>query len=272
MNPFELLGLRFLLAFAFLLLVYRKRVMRTFSWDIIRKGAILGITLALGMAAEMLSLKETDVYLTAFLENMALAIVPLLTMAALRKLPSGKIIASVFIISVGAGFLTLKGGRPDITQGVIYGLLAALSYAFFIFLTAKYVKTLDPLSVGIWQMGFMGLFCAVSAVSVGTITVPEEGSTILYLLALVFLCSCFGFTFQPVAQKYMSAEDAGLFCALDPLFATLWSMIFLAEDPGMTGFIGAFLVIAGILLAEMSAESVKKVPGKLLLLARGKNG
>ena len=256
MNPFELLGLRFLLAFAFLLLVYRKRVMRT---------------LALGMAAEMLSLKETDVYLTAFLENMALAIVPLLTMAALRKLPSGKIIASVFIISVGAGFLTLKGGRPDITPGVIYGLLAALSYAFFIFLTAKYVKTLDPLSVGIWQMGFMSLFCAVSAVSVGTITVPEEGSTILYLLALVFLCSCFGFTFQPVAQKYMSAEDAGLFCALDPLFATLWSMIFLAEDPGTTGFIGAFLVIAGILLAEMSAESVKKVPGKLLLLARGKN-
>lgn len=170
------------------------------------------------------------------------------------------------------GFLTLKGGRPDITPGVIYGLLAALSYAFFIFLTAKYVKTLDPLSVGIWQMGFMGLFCAVSAVSVGTITVPEEGSTILYLLALVFLCSCFGFTFQPVAQKYMSAEDAGLFCALDPLFATLWSMIFLAEDPGTTGFIGAFLVIAGILLAEMSAESVKKVPGKLLLLARGKNG
>lgn len=157
MNPFELLGLRFLLAFAFLLLVYRKRVMRTFSWDMVRKGAILGITLALGMAAEMLSLKETDVYLTAFLENMALAIVPLLTMAALRKLPSGKIIASVFIISVGAGFLTLKGGRPDITPGVIYGLLAALSYAFFIFLTAKYVKTLDPLSVGIWQMGFMGL-------------------------------------------------------------------------------------------------------------------
>lgn len=90
MNPFELLGLRFLLAFAFLLLVYRKRVMRTFSWDMVRKKAILGITLALGMAAEMLSLKETDVYLTAFLENMALAIVPLLTMAALRKLPSGK--------------------------------------------------------------------------------------------------------------------------------------------------------------------------------------
>ena len=65
MNPFELLGLRFFLAFAFLLLVYRKRVMRTFSWDMVRKGAILGITLALGMAAEMLSLKETDVYLTA---------------------------------------------------------------------------------------------------------------------------------------------------------------------------------------------------------------
>ena len=55
MNPFELLGLRFFLAFAFLLLVYRKRVMRTFSWDMVRKGAILGITLALGMAAEMCS-------------------------------------------------------------------------------------------------------------------------------------------------------------------------------------------------------------------------
>ncbi|HJI72753.1 MAG TPA: DMT family transporter [Veillonellaceae bacterium] len=271
MDPFELLGLRFLLAFAFLLLVYRKRVMRTFSLDMVRKGAILGVTLASGMAAEMLSLKETDVYLTAFLENMALAIVPLLTMVMARKLPSGKIIASVFIISVGAGFLTLKGGRPDITPGVIYGFLSALGYAFFIVLTARYVKTVDALSVCIWQIGFMGLFSAVCAFSFGSVTMPEGENTILYLLALVFLCSCFGFTFQPVAQKYMSAEDAGLFCALDPLFATLWSMIFLAEDPGTTGFIGAFLVIAGILLAEMPAESVKKVPGKLLLLARGKN-
>ena len=246
MNPFELLGLRFLLAFAFLLLVYRKRVMRTFSWDMVRKGAILGITLALGMAAEMLSLKETDVYLTAFLENMALAIVPLLTMAALRKLPSGKIIASVFIISVGAGFLTLKGGRPDITPGVIYGLLAALSYAFFIFLTAKYVKTLDPLSVGIWQMGFMGLWNGGSALALGEWAMPSSPSTVTSLLALAFLCTAFGFTFQTVAQQYLSTEEAGFFSGLDPLFASVWGMVFRGENPGLSGGIGAFLVLAGM--------------------------
>ena len=104
MNPFELLGLRFLWPLLSFFLFTGNASCARFPGTWSGKGAVLGITLALGMAAEMLSLKETDVYLTAFLENMALAIVPLLTMAALRKLPSGKIIASVFIISVGAGF------------------------------------------------------------------------------------------------------------------------------------------------------------------------
>ena len=51
--------------------------------------------------------------------------------------------------------------------------------------------------------------------------VPADTTTWGAILALVFICSVFGFTFQPVAQKYTSAEKAGLFTALNPLIAAV---------------------------------------------------
>ena len=66
------------------------------------------------------------------------------------------------------------------------------------------------------------------------------------ILALV--CSCFGFTFQPVAQRYTTAERAAQLCAVNPLSTAVLSAVFLHETMDILGIIGAALILCGIVL------------------------
>lgn len=82
---------------------------------------------------------------------------------------------------------------------------AALLYAAAIIATDRFSHHDDPLTVGIVQVGMLGV------------------------LALAIVCTGFGFTLQPVAQSHTSAERAGLFCALSPACATLFGAVLLHE-------------------------------------------
>ena len=68
------------------------------------------------------------------------------------------------------------------------------------------------------------------------------------ILALALVCSCFGFTFQPVAQRYTTADRAAQLCAINPLSTAVLSAIFLRERMGVQGIIGAALILAGIVM------------------------
>lgn len=148
------------------------------------------------------------------------------------------------------------GGMPSHFEGQrkspLRGLWAGgrLLYGLFIYLTGRLASGEDGLSLGIWQMGFMGLLNGISAQAAGEITMPSSPEIIGALLALTLLCSAFGFTFQTVAQQFISTEEAGLFSALDPLFATMWGMIFRGENPGLSGAAGALLVLLGMAGAQ----------------------
>jgi len=67
-------------------------------------------------------------------------------------------------------------------------------------------------------------------------------------VVLALVCSCFGFTFQPVAQRYTTADRAAQLCAINPLSTAVLSAIFLKERMGVQGIIGAALILLGIVL------------------------
>ena len=61
-------------------------------------------------------------------------------------------------------------------------------------------------------------------------------------------------------KKLTRAERAGSFCALNPLTAAVLGMLFLGERPGLPGFVGAALILAGILLQKLPERRAKAAP------------
>lgn len=148
MGLFELLGLRFFFAFLILFLIFHQRMAAAVSRSFLKKAAVLGFILYLVMGAEMMSLKTSDIYFTAFLENMAFAFVPFILWAAGGKRPSLSLMGAILVMGAGVGCLTLKGGGTGIQAGLLWGLAAALFYGLFIMETGKMASAADALALG----------------------------------------------------------------------------------------------------------------------------
>lgn len=245
-SPLNLLAVRFCLAFAVLAVIFRKKLRTAAKTDLLH-GMLLGGAFFSVMVCETFALTMTHASTTSFLENTAIVIVPLFEAVLHREAPDRKALLCAAVTLLGVGFLTLRSG---IGFGLGEGLcmLGACLYAAAIILTAQFSHTGDPILLGMFQIGFLGLFAALASPLAGTPHLPQNGTEWGVILALALVCSCFGFTFQPVAQRYTTADRAAQLCAINPLSTAVLSAIFLQERMGVQGIIGAALILLGIVL------------------------
>lgn len=202
-----------------------------------------------GKRAELTALKTTDSSMVSLLENTAIILVPLLEAVLLRRLPTLVSLASAGVAVLGVALLTVQTG--GFTGGVGYGLLAALLYAAAIIATDRFSHHDDPLTVGIVQVGVLGLLALLATCCFETPRLPQTGMEWGMVLALAIVCTGFGFTLQPVAQSHTSAERAGLFCALSPACATLFGAVLLHEKITLLGAAGILLILSSLLLPHL---------------------
>lgn len=250
LQPFTLLGIRFLAAFVILAVIFHHRLASVRRKTILH-SMIIGGTFAVVMSFELYALETTPSSVTAFLENTAIVFVPLLLVPLQRKLPSRATIISCATAIGGVFFMTFTGSSFSFTWGELLAVAAAVSYASAIILTGKYAKEDDPLQIGILQNGFIGLFTMMMAFLFEKPALPSDSTSWICLIALVMICSVLGFTIQPVAQRYLDDETAGLFCGLNPLIASVLGIIFLGERLQWNGFLGAALILAAIILSHL---------------------
>lgn len=253
LGVFNLLAARFLLAFALLAIIFFRKLKAINLSDILR-GAILGGVFFAVMAFELTALKTTDTSTTSFLENTAIIFVPLLEALLLRKPPQKVAIISGATALAGVGLLTLRDGAFSFTAGELYCLCAALLYALAIIVTDRFSHKGDGLMMGVMQVGFMGILALAASLIFEAPRIPSGGTEWGAILALAVVCTCFGFTFQPVAQAHTSSERAGLFCALNPAFASLLGIVFLREPITLQGVCGAILILLSLFIPHIHTE------------------
>lgn len=246
---FNLLALRFLLAFALLGVIFAPRL-RRIDRKSLRAGLVMGGLYFLVMTAELSGLKRTASSTVSFLENTAIVLVPLFAAAAYLRAPGWKAVVCGAVTLAGVGFLTLGGG-VRFGLGEVFSLAAASLYACAILATdcLTHKGEIDTLSAGIVQVVTIGVLSLAASCILETPRLPQRGTEWASVLVLAVVCSGFGFTLQPVAQAGTTAERAGMFCALNPLVASVLGVVFLHEHMGVQGIVGAALILAGILLS-----------------------
>ena len=256
MSPLNLLAVRFCLAFAVLCVIFWKKLRHVTKTDLLH-GMILGGALFAVMTCEVFSLTMTTASNVSFLTNTAIVIVPLFEAALHRKAPDHRTLLCAAVTLVGVGFLTLKNGLSGFGLGEGLSLVEACLYAIAIILTAKFSHEGDTVLLGMFQIGFLGVFAAIGSLLVETPRLPQNGTEWGVILALALVCSCFGFTFQPVAQRYTTADRAAQMCAINPLSTAVLSAVFLKERMGVQGIIGAGLILLGIVMHNYHKSGAK---------------
>lgn len=248
---FNLLSLRFLIAAALLGALFFPRL-RRLDRRSLRAGLIMGGLYFLVMTAELSGLKRTASSTVSFLENTAIVLVPLLGAVVSRRAPGKKAVLCALLALAGVGFLTLGSG-VRFGAGELFSLLAATLYAGAILTTDRLTHNggIDTLTSGIVQVATIGVLSLCASLVTETPRLPQTGMEWVSVLALAIVCSGFGFTLQPVAQAGTTADRAGMFCALNPLVASVLGVVFLNEHLAAKSLVGAALILAGILLSYL---------------------
>ena len=234
MSPLNILSVRFCLAFVILCAIFFNR-MKRMDLRTLLMGMAIGGAFSAMMAAELFALKHTLASTTSFLENTAIVIVPLMEALLHKRLPCKRALLCAGLTLIGVGALTLRSGRFSFGLGEGLCILSAMLYALAIILTDRLSKKGDPMLIGIAQVGFIGLFTTIASFIFEAPKLPSCASEWLPILGLALVCSCFGFTLQPVAQRRIPSERASQFCALNPLSTAAMSAVLLHEKMGVMG-------------------------------------
>ena len=237
--------------------IFFKKVIRVDA-KTLKYGAILGALLCGIFIALLYGVKHTTASTAGFLTSTTVILVPILQIFITRKLPSKKIVWGVLIVTTGLALL-LIGDDFNIASGAYYCLVAALLYAIHIIVTNRFVRKVDALQLGIYQLGFATLFATIGTFLFETPVLPNSTIHWFAILGLALICSAYGFVMQPIAQKYTTPENAGFLFSLEPIFSAILAFIFLHENMGLQGYFGALLILAGVLIANATSKKTLEI-------------
>ena len=247
MQTFNILAVRFLIAFILLFFLFFKKMIHIDKKTLIG-GIAIGVAFFATMAGETLALNTLDSSTTSFIEHAAIVLVPIFESILTRKLPKPLIIICDIITLVGVGLLTLTSGGLSLEPGEIIALCTAIVYAWGIILTNRFSQNGKTIELGVIQIGVMGVLSLFTTLIFETPRMPATSNEWLYLAYLILICTGFAFTLQPMAQSRLSSETAGLLCAVNPMGAAICGTIFLHETFDTSELIGSILIMLGIVL------------------------
>ena len=258
MPPMSILAIRFILAFIILCLVFFKKI-RECTKQTFVSGVLLGLLYTICMTFEMYGLRLIDSGVSSLIENMAILLVPLYVSILTKTLPKIKTIICALLALAGVAFLSLtqiqsnKGGL-----GIILMICAALTYAACILFTEKAAQKGAPLTIGIFQLGTMGFLSLLISLATKNFAMPAGQNQWILILVLAVFCSCFGFTFQPLGQKFVPAESAAVLTVINPLTASIMGILIANENLTPLKLAGYIIILATLLFYNSRLLEQKK--------------
>ncbi|MFJ8267300.1 DMT family transporter [Peribacillus asahii] len=251
---FNLVALRFGIAFILAGLLFYKRFVRV-DFRTIKYGLLLGTILFSAISVVTIGVKSTSASNAGFLFSLTVVFVPLLLAGLFREKLEKRIVFGVGFSIIGIALLTLNNGLT-ISSGDFLIILGALLYAVYIIVTDKVTKNSDSIMLGVLQLGFTGAWGLLFSSIFETPHLPTTTESWVSILILGIICSAFGFIGQTVAQKYTTPTHTGLIFSLEPVFAALFAFIFAGEVLAERGYLGASLVLIGILISKIDFNKI----------------
>ena len=260
MKPFQIMLVRFLLASV---------LMGVISWGqrkgeeklkdrsgAIKAGVLMGVTLFMGFAFQIIGLQYTTPSKNAFLTALNVVIVPFIAFVILKKKIGAKGIIGAIMSVLGVGLLSLNGNFT-VSLGDGLTLLCAVGFAFQIFFTSEFVKKYPASVLNMVQMFTAFVLSAISLVIFGEndFQVTTQGWLSVLYLGVVSTTICY--LLQTACQKYIDETKAAIILSMESVFGTIFSILILHEVVTVRMVIGCAVILAAVIISNMSETSEK---------------
>lgn len=257
-SVFEFLAVRFTIASLVLAVIWRSAARAVFRANV-RAGLLAGGLLAAGHAFQTLGLERTLSTNAGFITGLYVVFTPILAAAILRRAPRPSAVVGVVLTTAGLALMSLQfvAGRAVVNVGDLLVLVCAVAYAGQIVTLARYAPTSDTRVLTIQQLGVTALVFAVLT-PVQEVTAPTSAPVWVALLATALGSSVFGIGVQTWAQRRVPPTRAAIIFAMEAPFAALAAFVLAGERLAPRAWMGAALILAGVLLVELWPERAQR--------------
>ena len=217
----------------------------TSTRDFVTAAIIFGVVGFAGYWFQNAGLERTSTSNSAFITGLFVVFTPLIEVVFTRRAPDRRVLLAVVVSALGLYLLT--GASVAIGAGDALTLACAFMFAVWIVLGSMFSQRFDAIALTAAQMGVL-VVCAVPAVAVagmGTIT----GPVVVAALVTGVLCSAVAFSLQLWAQRYVEPSRAAVILMFEPVVAGFVGYA-VGERLGASGYLGALVILGGILIAE----------------------
>jgi drug/metabolite transporter (DMT)-like permease len=253
---FEFLALRYALAALILTLVFWRQAARLGRRGV-QAGLLAGGFLFAGYTAQTIGLQYTRASNAAFVTGLFVVLAPILASVLLRRRPSVGPTIGVGLAVIGLAMLSLKAGF-HVRYGDAIVLGASFSFAFHIIVLARYSPQFSPAGLTVVQCWAAAVAASVLSLATEPTVAPTHPDVVWGVLITGVFASAVGFFVQTLAQRYVSPTRTAVILVTEPAFAGMFGIVLLGESLSVRGWIGAGLILAGMLVSELAPQRARE--------------
>jgi drug/metabolite transporter (DMT)-like permease len=267
--PFSYLALRLPLASLLFLVLFPRQLFGA-GREAWRAGAALGLLMGFGFIGQTVGLLWTTPAKSAFITGLTTPLVPVVAYALWRARPSRENFAGIVLASIGGVFiLAPAGASAAVNTGDLITLGTTLLFAAHITLMGLYARRFDVRQLSALQITVAAALTLTTWLAVQTCGALAGGlpaslareaeplvwnaATTTQLVYMALVATVATFLLWTWGQARMPATHAAVIFSLEPVFATLFAVLLRgsAEWSGGRSTLGAFLVVAGVIVSEL---------------------
>lgn len=255
-SVFAYLAARFTLGALPLAWIYRSDL-RKLSRQELWGGLQVGAMMFGGYAFQTAGIARTTPSKAAFITGISVVLVPVFLAVVWRRKISAWAWGGVLASFAGLYFLTVpRQGIHDLNRGDMLVMGCAVLYALQIIFISRYAAEYSLASLSLLQVA--------AAAALSLLAVPLFAATgwerlrfhltsqmVFGVLVTAIFTTAIAYPLLVWGQRHITATHAALILATEPVFAAITSFVVIHERLGARALVGAGLILAGILLAEL---------------------
>ena len=216
------------------------------------KGVLLGTLLFSSYLFQSFGLERTSSANAGFLTGLNVVWVPLLAGPLLKK--PAAFGAKIGVTIALSGLVLLTWHTPwSLNPGDVLVLICSLFVAFHILGLDRFTAGYDARALTFVQIATMAVLGCVGSLIFEPVSWPREWPTSLISAFLItaILATAYAFWAMTRYQRLTTPTRAALIYTLEPVWAAIFSVWLLSEELTSMAWAGGFLIVAGMVFAEV---------------------
>ena len=251
MSPYTLIAYRFLIASLVMLFITKYFKEKLFEKKEIKYGIILGLLLLGIYLAETVGIQWTNASNAGFISDSTAIFVIIFGFLFFKEKTKPVSLIGVLIVFIGMYLLIFTQGIKVYTGDFLI-LLAPFFGSLHVLITSRIASKVHIYRILFYQFLVVGLMALILSLILGiTLSIPS-GEIILLIIYLGLIVTSYRYFAEIFSMRKIKPANVTLIILMTPIWAAIFSYIFLKEILLMQQYLGCFLIFIGLAFAQIT--------------------